>query len=175
MNKKGQVFSIDFLTSIAPFFFILSLTIMIWYNTNYKIEQRERNLEIQNKILSLSDAIVKTKGNPENWEEKILPNETDKIISLGLSSRDNVIDAGKFLRLIEFDYIKTKKIFGIPRFQLFLGLYDKNGQIIKSNGKDMAFGIFPPEKKDRYSITRMVVFEDNDVRVLANLRVIIWL
>lgn len=172
MKKKGQVFSMDFISSIVPFLFILTLILLIWFNINYKIDQRENNLEIQNKITSLSEILIKTEGNPSNWEDPTI--QENEIKSLGLASNDNVVDSGKFFRLVELDYIPVRKKLGIPRFQLFLGLYDKDNQIIELDGIEMVYGVYPPESEEKYSVTRFVALEHNEERELASLKVILW-
>jgi hypothetical protein len=145
-----------------------------WYLINYKINQREVNVEIENKLISVSDILVKTEGNPKNWHDLDLPAETNRILSLGLCSKENLIESGKFSKLIKLDYIETKRILGIPRFQLFIGIYDSDGNLINLNGEDMQFGILPSDDITTYSITRLVVLENDGSRSFANLKVIIW-
>lgn len=174
MKKNGQLFSIDFIFSLSIFLTILFMMIQTWHRLNNEITQYEMYTEIESKILIVSNLLVKTSGYPDNWETINLPNDADKIISLGLAEKENVLSAKKILKFLDLNYNVSKTILGIPRYDFCIEITNRTGDVITLNGKEIKCNLPKPDISNVYSIKRLSVLKDEDSRKIVFFNMVLW-
>ncbi len=121
-RRKAQVWSLDFATSFVIFMLVLIPLFFIWSYVNTQNQQQLIFDDLENTALSVSDALVRTKGLPEDW------NPSDVSV-IGLASEENVLNATKVSYLLAMgsaDYNMTRNIL-TGGYDFFFNLTDLNG------------------------------------------------
>lgn len=119
---KGQVWSLDFITSVLVFLVVLIPLFFVWNYVNIQNQQQILFDEVETLALSVSDSLIRTKGLPEDWN-------TSDVSSIGLSSEENVLNVTKvsyFLTMGNSEYNRTRAIL-TGGYDFFFNLTDING------------------------------------------------
>ncbi|MCK4532020.1 MAG: hypothetical protein KAT94_04065, partial [Candidatus Aenigmarchaeota archaeon] len=85
---KGQVWSLDFITSVLVFLVVLIPLFFVWNYVNIQNQQQILFDEVEILTLSISDSLIRTEGLPEDWN-------TSDVSTIGLSSEENVLNVTK--------------------------------------------------------------------------------
>ena len=120
--KTGQVWSLDFIVSVVIFLTALMPLLFVWEYVNAQNQQQMLFDETEGIALSASDALLRTKGLPENWN-------TADVSVIGLASEENVLNATKVSYLLAMgssDYNRTRVIL-TGGYDFFLNITDLNG------------------------------------------------
>ena len=173
MRKKGQLLSMDFVFSLSIFLAILLISIVIWRNLNIQITQYEMHTDLENRILITSNLLIKTAGTPNDWENFDLATEQDKIISLGLAKRENVLNKTKILKFLDIDYDDTKTLLGIPRYEFCIEIADMTDTPIILDGEEIKCDL-SADIANLYSIKRTVLLEEDDSREILFFNMMLW-
>jgi hypothetical protein len=126
---KGQIWSLDFVTSFVIFFLVLISLFFVWsYANTQNVERRMLdNLEIS--ALSISDSLIRTPGIPKGWN----PSNVERI---GLASEENVLNVTKIENLISMNYDQIKSI--LTKYDFHLKITDINGTVYLDKGISLA-------------------------------------
>ncbi|MCK5022955.1 MAG: hypothetical protein KAS04_02170 [Candidatus Aenigmarchaeota archaeon] len=128
-RKKGQVWSLDFVTSVLIFLIVLIPLFFVWNHVNAENQQQRAFEDIEGMTLSLSDSIIRTKGYPEGWNNL-------SVTIIGLASEENVLNSTKvnyFLTMGNSNYNITRAIL-TGSYDFFFELRDINGTLIGTIG-----------------------------------------
>lgn len=134
-NKTGQVWSLDFITSVVIFMTVLIPLFFLWSHANVQAQQQQVFDEVQTLTFSISESLVRTKGLPEGWD-------VSSVNQIGLASEENMLNTTKvtnFLTMGSTEYNRTKGIL-TGGYDFFFDLKDLNGS---SHG---TIGSKPPGK-----------------------------
>ncbi|MEM2955004.1 MAG: hypothetical protein QW625_03600 [Candidatus Nanoarchaeia archaeon] len=152
--SKGQVWSLDFITSLIIFLFAFLVVFFIFSYLNAQSAQQAFFNDIESLSLSISDILVRTKGIPEDW------NETN-VIAIGLASEENALNETKisyFFSMANSDYERTKAIL-TGGYDFYFSLTDINGTSYGSIGsKENVSFVVPIERYCLYK-NRVVKLE----------------
>ncbi len=121
-GKRGQVWSLDLITSIVIFLMVLMPLFFLWNYVNRQNDQQILFDEAENLALSVSDSLVRTRGIPEDWN-------TSSVNTIGLATEENVLDVAKvsyFLTMGGSEYNRTRTIL-TGGYDFFFNLTDLNG------------------------------------------------
>ena len=135
---KGQVWSLDFVTSLVVFLVVLIPLFFIWSYVNMQNQQQILFYEVETLTLSISDMLIRTEGLPEGWD-------TSDVNQIGLSSEENVLNTTKvsyFLTMGNSEYNRTRAIL-TGSYDFFFNLTDLNGT---------SHGIIGNKPQDRMTI-----------------------
>jgi hypothetical protein len=119
---KAQVWSLDLVISIVVFLSVFLPLLFAWNHVNTQQQQQRLLDDAERTALSVSDALIRTMGMPENWN----PGNVNVI---GLASEENVLDATKVSYLLDMgggDYNRTRTIL-TGGYDFFLNITDING------------------------------------------------
>lgn len=114
MHEKGQTTILDF--TIGFFVFLTAFGILQFFwaqNFSEKILQ-EQFFEMNIKAELAANALVKSPGEPENWEELL----TSEINFLGLSENGH-LDEQKLTAFKIMDYDTAKQLLGLAQYNFF--------------------------------------------------------
>lgn len=136
-KSRGQAIALDFFFALMVFVLVLSaMTAMIDSNAKSSLEKR-RASELNSKAVQTIDMLVRTSGQPNNWEKK----GTDEITAIGLAKRDLVIDDAKTSKFVEWagayesaDYNRAKSLLLIG-YDYYFCIKDSAGQVVRETGK----------------------------------------
>jgi hypothetical protein len=112
--KKGMVFTLDLMFSLAVFTVILLVILWVWGETHMHVNQLQERESRRLKAMDVSEVLVKTMGDPEYWEE-FDEVDTGNTYSIGLASDENVLDEDKLVKLNNSNYSVVRTIMGFSR------------------------------------------------------------
>jgi len=128
-GKKGQIWSLDFITSVVIFLVVLMPLFFVWSYVNIQNQQQLLFDEVESLVLYVSDSLIRTKGSPEGWN-------TANVEIIGLASGENVLNATKVSYLLSMgndEYNRTRTLLA-GGYDFFFGLTDINGTSLGTIG-----------------------------------------
>ncbi len=165
-KMTGQIWSLDFMSSVTVFFFILIVLFFTWDYATYQSTDQMIFNEMENRALTTADMIIRSRGFPEDWNES-------NVQVLGLAEEENILNQTKILTFVGMDYDVTRQIFGIPSFHYHFRITNLNGSIASLQGTDLVHGVDPAGYQNStvvIPIERSVLFDSK----VARLRFILW-
>ncbi|NIO23056.1 MAG: hypothetical protein GTN38_03465 [Candidatus Aenigmarchaeota archaeon] len=152
--KKGQVWSLDFVTSLVIFTLVLIPLLFVWNYVNIQNMEQRTFDEIETLALSISDSLIRTKGVPENWN-------SSNVNVIGLAEGENVLSIPKvseFLYMGNNEYDLTKNIL-VGRYDFFFSITDLNGTVYGTAGSKPADRTIVPVERYCLYNNRVVKIE----------------
>lgn len=153
LNRKGQVWSLDFVTSLVLFFLVLIPVFFIWNYINIQNMEQKTFDEIETLALIVSDSLIRTKGIPENWN-------SSNVNVIGLADEENVLNSTKvsnFLSMGNSAYSLTKNTL-IGKYDFFFSITDLNGTQYGTIGSK-------PADKTVVPVERYCLYDDRVVKI----------
>jgi len=137
LGRKGQGIAIDFLFATLVFLLVLNTSMTLIANGNQTVSDKSLLNELQSKSAQTLDIIVRTDGEPNNWEEKSIGSVT----TIGLAKRDRALESGKVQKFTEWattyrsaDYNAIKSLLLIG-YDYYFEISDSEGIVIANTGK----------------------------------------
>ena len=149
-NNKAQIIATDFILAVIILIFIMVVSISMWKNEIDNLRLHERRTEMENLALSIADILVRSPGNPEDWE---LRDEVE--ITLGLANESHVLDKEKVSKLLTMSQDDVKNILGIDNFNFFIRITYPNNVLVEEYGT-------PPANAEEVVVTRRLVIYDDE-------------
>ncbi len=154
--------------------FVVAMLIVgpIWGSLNAQVNSIEENRGVQRMALAASEALVRTRGFPENWN-------TSNVQGIGLAgTEERVLDATKskyFFELLASNYTETKFKLGVGWYELNVDITDKNNTVILFEGVAFSRGAVPLNATLAANTQRIVIMEFNQTsREFVNVKVVVW-
>jgi len=141
VKVRGLVFTLDLIISVLAFSLIILSVLWLWESTDYNMRKYLEQSRRLKGLEQASTALVKTPGNPPNWESS--PVSLSNVKSLGLAGKDNVLDRAKLESLDDADYETTRKLLalGVQDFRLEVtGNITKDPYTAYDIGQDLGTG-----------------------------------
>ncbi len=139
-HAKGQGLAIDFLFAAMIFLLLLNAALNVWSNEAGFVQKEYLLSELENKASPAIDLLVRTNGEPPDWEERDI-NQT-KII--GLAKSDRVLEPDKVRLFAQWgsafwsvDYNKLKEKMFLS-YDFYFKLSDETGTVIEETEKPPA-------------------------------------
>ena len=149
--KKGQAAVTDLFIAISVFIILITIMTLTWNLYNLRLQNRFDYDDMMTKAFQVSDVLIKSKGNPVDWETD--PNST---IVIGLSSNDRIISKTKVETFTDedlFNESKLKDILKVNQFNYYFVLRHLNGTLIHTRG------LFPSGNL-AINLARLVLYDD---------------
>jgi len=156
----------DLIASITIFVLAIALVMFSWSYASCQNQQQAVSNMIEKKALSVSDALIRTRGFPENWN-------TTTVIAVGLASEEGVLNTTKVSEFIDMDCGKIKHLLGIENYNFYFEINDTltNAAVETEDGKNATKGEFPAGWATAVvPIERYVLFGNRP----AKMRFILW-
>lgn len=126
MHERGQISNFDLVIAIGIFLFILFVMVGTWTEISKKIHHYEDRRSVYYKGMDVTDILVKTTGNPAQWERLDTIN-TSTVPAIGFSSKPNVLDRDKLDEFEKLDYQGMRDLLGLSREDFNLIIYNIEG------------------------------------------------
>jgi hypothetical protein len=133
LDRKGQIFSIDLMISLAIFLFIIVVSLSMWnlYMEKSKIIDQRADMEFvaRNAISGL----LTTGGDPSSWY--LL--ETFDVDSLGVAISDYRLLPAKISKLQvlnDTNYAEVKESLGVDLYEMHLSFVNSSGSEVYKFG-----------------------------------------
>ncbi len=123
---KGQIWSLDFISSLTIFLLVLSSLFMAWNFLSVQAQEQNALERIELLGLEVSDSILRTPGIPENWN-------SSNVEVIGLAYSDNIIDPDKLSNLNSTPYDQTRILMTMG-YDFYLKIEDLNGTVYLEKG-----------------------------------------
>ncbi len=160
---RGQVFSSDLVLAFVIFTIIFAIFLTTWqYNKNRMIEaEYVRGIEAVG--YGFADVLVRTPGEPADWEKNLSAQEG--ILSLGLVKFDRNIDEGKLNALSGLSQAVLRNVSRSAEKGVQVVLRDRGGAVIKATAE-------APKTEHAITVTRLAIYRGEpaflDVKVWGN-------
>jgi hypothetical protein len=99
------------------------------YADNYLLIENKRTLE--SSVISISEILVKSEGQPGNWE-----NDVSSLEVLGLAESENFLSINKVNAFDSISVDQTKSLLGISN-DFFISIKTIDGELLFSKGNDL--------------------------------------
>lgn len=100
-KRRAQASIVDFIVAFVVFVSIFIIDYYSWSSITVKLQNNEGNHYFETSITQAVDTLIKTPGEPKNWELS-----SPKITGLAVS--DNVLSSEKLKALNDSDYAMIK-------------------------------------------------------------------
>lgn len=148
-NKKAQIVTTDLFIAVVIFTILMSIIVVSWGRYTTKLDDKLNYEEMQIRAFQISNLLVKSNGNPSNWENG------GNIESLGLAARDRILSSSKVDAFVNLSYGNITKLLGIRNYDFYFKLKDSenNSLALKGNIPSGDFAV---------SLRRYVIYENED-------------
>ncbi|MEW6295535.1 MAG: hypothetical protein AB1467_04550 [Candidatus Diapherotrites archaeon] len=162
LNRKGQSIMLDLIFAITVFTIISTFLLDSYDRDLMGITKGQTMDELQQKAFTATEALVKTKGLPENWNEISL----NSVEQFGLLARQGQLSESKvnyFMGLIDCNteinsnYSKSKEIMNLGLFDYFFNLHNVTN--------DLNAGCNPSVDADIVAARRVVNYNGSEAIV----------
>jgi hypothetical protein len=158
-NKRGQIFSSDFLIGIIVFLFIVTALQVHHSNILNRINHHERML-YHETLLSRTDTLVLSEGIPPDW------NETNVEV-LGFSTgRPNRISETKVKTFINLSNRTAASLLGLDGRDFYISVENSSDVMYSYGGKGWE------DAENVYTVKRKVFLENS--KQTAFLKMVVW-
>jgi len=139
LGKKGQGIALDFLFAVLVFLLVLNTTMSLIDSSNESVSEKSLFNSLNAKAMQTIDRLVRTDGQPNNWELKGIDDAT----AIGLAKRDRALEDDKVAKFIEWtddysdpngDYNKVKSLLLIG-YDYYFKLSDSTGATLEETGR----------------------------------------
>ncbi|VVC00624.1 Uncharacterised protein [uncultured archaeon] len=140
-GRKGQMFSAELVVASSLFIVAIVLFVLMWNGMRASYVAEEADYEMQSTLVSVSDTLVLSPGEPSGWEGAELENASQ----FGLAESQNSLVAGKLSALQALNatqYYKVKEGMGAGKFDVYISLSNSTGTLL-GDYPLYAFGIAP--------------------------------
>lgn len=135
MDKKGMVFTTDLLLAMIVVTIAIGFTINEFEILNYQLQDFTGRQSLERITNDAADYLVKTSGNPNNWEQEPEPDPDLTLPGLAypanLGSQNNYLDPRKVNNLKNNPQLVSQLLNGSTKFYLNITRADDNSPIIQ--------------------------------------------
>jgi hypothetical protein len=164
LQKKAQMWSMDFTISVMMFFIALVLVLFAWNyvaSDNYELRMLD---EMETTGLLVSDVLIRTPGTPADWNTTAL--------AIGLASDENIVDETRARNFLFYmDYNESKRIMGIRNYEYYFRMRSLDNATMQLDGFPIEKGYNPSVNVNIIvPVERYVLFRGE----IAKLDFILW-
>ena len=153
-NKKSQVAVTDMFIALFISTILIIVIVFAWNRYTVILGDNVEYTEMQIIAFQVSDLLVKTKGEPEDWE-----NSPDNVDVIGLTSSDRELSKEKVNAFINLSYSITSKSLGTELYSHYFQLKSINGTKLAEHGAGF------PRNRSVVNVQRIVRYENEEAVV----------
>ncbi|MFH1055653.1 MAG: hypothetical protein V1744_06130 [Candidatus Altiarchaeota archaeon] len=159
-SHKGQLFGADLITAVTLFLIASGLLLLSWNFIKTRLDESTQMRDLEYKTHTAADILVKTQGEPVNWQDNPL---SENITSIGLAASDRVILEEKLEALTGIDEMKLRQLLRTDGNKIHVLLKTIDGVNVAMAGQ-------PPVGKQAVKATRIITYKGQP----AFLEVTLW-
>jgi len=139
-KKKGQAAITDLFVAIGIFIVLIAVTSVLWNLYSLRLQNRIIYDDLVVKGFQISDLLLKTSGDPPNWDILLLNGELlspvdENINYVGLVKDELNIANNKTLALTLLGEANMQKIFHAEQYSIGIRIRDASGEDVYLFGK----------------------------------------
>ncbi len=149
-TKRSQIAIIDLLIALFMATILIVVIVFAWNRYTMILEEDTGYKEMQIIAFQTADLLVKSKGEPENWEEN-----PDNVYTIGLASSDRNLSEDKVYAFVNnISYANASKSLGVTFYDFYFKLKHINGTKMAEYGKTLALN------KSTVNVQRLVSYKN---------------
>ncbi|MEK7540381.1 MAG: hypothetical protein AAB558_03975 [Patescibacteria group bacterium] len=158
LDQKGQTVLIDFFFASIVFLIVFFAVQAQWTQDLEAAKEKSVSQEMQLKAYAIAETLVKTTGEPDNWETLAI----SSVERIGLAQSTLSLDTQKVnaFKNLDQNYSAVKEILRAGQYDYFFQL---------DGTTDVNAGLAPPTDATKIVIRRIVEFEGSEAVVLFTL------
>ena len=145
--KKSQIAVTDLFIALFVATILIIIVIFTWNRYSIILNEESDYRELQIIAFQTADLLVKSEGDPQNWENNPL-----NVDVIGLATDDRNLSAEKVNSFINLSYNFTLKSLGLELYDFYFQLKDINGTKLAEYGKT--------PKNFVVNVQRLVLYEN---------------
>ena len=173
MKAKGQGIALDFLFAVLVFLLVLNASLSFMDSGTRSVSEKSILNSLNSKATQTMDRLIRTDGEPNNWEQLDL----GQVTAIGLAKRDRALDEDKVERFFELtgeardyssqDYNAVKSLLLIG-YDYYFQLKESDGGVLKQTDVPI-----PTDTKwdNMIQVTVKRIVNYNGVEVIADLTI----
>jgi len=158
MSKKSQVALTDLFIALFVATSLIIIIIFTWNRYIMTLNDESEHKEMQIIAFQVADLLVKSSGDPKNWE-----NNPSNINVIGLSSSDRNLSIEKVNEFINLSYNNTAGKLGLEFYDFSFQLKHINGTQMINYGKNSSNNVVNVQRivsyKDEKTIMEFAVWK----------------
>lgn len=152
--KRAQLAVTDLFIALFIATILIVIIIFAWNRYTVILEDNVGYEEMQIIAFQVSDLLVKSEGEPEDWE-----NDPSNVDVIGLASSDRELSPKKVEAFVNLSYNITSKSLGVELYHYYF-------QLKHINGTKMAeHGVIFPSNRSVVNVPRLVMYENEEAVV----------
>ena len=165
IDRKGQVWSFDFIASVTIFFMVLMVLFFVWEYTTLQNNDQIVFNDMESTALDTIDTMIRVRGFPEQWD-------SSNVEVLGLASEENVLNESKLLEFVSMDYYNSRRVLGILGYGFYFQVLNLNDTQAYSGSTALLTGADPLASSATaiVPVERYVLFDHK----VAKVRFTLW-
>lgn len=165
INRRGQVWSFDFIASVTIFFVVLIVLFFVWEYTTMQNNDQILFNDMESKALDTIDTMIRVRGFPDDWD-------SSNVEVLGLASEENILNESKLLEFVGMDYYNSRRVLGILGYDFYFQVLNLNDTQAYSGPIPLLTGVDPLTSNavTIVPVERYVLFDHR----VAKLRFTLW-
>jgi hypothetical protein len=145
-SPKGQIFVTDVIVAVTLFTLAIAATSLNWNITRTRIAEEEHMSLMKKRLNMCSDRLIRTPGNPSNWEKKSAINDIEYA---GLALSPHILETEKIEKLKELNDAERQRLLQLEGYVCQIIISQINGKRMYNIGTT-------PEKHTTLTIRRLV-------------------
>ena len=163
MNSKGQTSGLDLVIAFILVAFILISVMEVWNNTISKLSVFQSKKTSDNRLLDISELLLKTPGDPVNWY-KMGDVNPSTVKTIGFAAEDNILDPARIEKASEVDYDDLKDILGLSKEEIHITVTD-----LESWNRTTVYELGKPAEDTALTLSRYALLNDSMVELRITL------
>ncbi|MFH1055383.1 MAG: hypothetical protein V1744_04745 [Candidatus Altiarchaeota archaeon] len=163
MRSRGQTSGLDLVVAFMLVVFILVSVWEVWTSAITKLGLFQDKRTLDDRLLDVSELLVKTPGDPQNWHDMGEVNP-DTVRSIGFALKDNVLDPAKMQRASTLEYESLRAILGLSKEDVYITIKD-----LESGNKTPLYAMGRPPEGGRSTLSRYAVLNGSMAEVSVSL------
>ncbi len=130
-NKKSQMAVTDLFIALFVAMILIVIILFVWNRYTVILQENKYYDGLQVVGFQTTDLLVKSRGEPENWEET-----PDNVDTIGLAYSDRNISTEKLNAFLSLSYANASQALGLRGYNFRFRLKNINGTILEEYGKN---------------------------------------
>ncbi|VVB52117.1 Uncharacterised protein [uncultured archaeon] len=165
-SRAGQMYAGEFVISYFIFMIVLSLAFYMWGNTTQGLMESETFYAIEDAAVETAETLVRTPGNPSDWN-------ASTVTSIGLADESRILNSNKIMAMAALlnnsngNYEANRYLLGVGQYDMYVNLTYLNGSTLLINGAQAVAGSPPVNSTYQLTIVRTAIVNDTVVRIIV--------
>lgn len=147
-SNKGQIVITDLFIAVAVFVILMTIITVTWNLYSIRLEITFSYDDMVVRGFQISDSLVKSPGNPEDWEKN-----ASGVNQIGLANDDHILSQEKVSAFLGMSNEDIKNALNVNLYDFYFVIREAEGTVLISKGNI-------PSGKYTVNLARIVQYAD---------------